>query len=35
MAYYASAEGFLARHLGGRAQVPTEAEAKKLATVRK
>ncbi|HEU4338791.1 MAG TPA: S9 family peptidase [Planctomycetota bacterium] len=35
MAYYASAEGFLAKHLGGRAQAPTEAEAKKLAAVRK
>lgn len=35
MAYYASAEGFLAKHLGGRAQPPTEVEAKKLAEVRK
>jgi dipeptidyl aminopeptidase/acylaminoacyl peptidase len=35
MAYYASAEGFLAKHLGGRAQAPTDAEAKKLAAVRK
>ena len=35
MAYYASAEGFLAKHLGGRAQAPTESEAQKLAAVRK
>jgi dipeptidyl aminopeptidase/acylaminoacyl peptidase len=35
MAYYASAEEFLAKHLGGRAQPSTESEAKKLAAVRK
>ena len=35
MAFYASAEAFLAKHLGGRALAPTEAEAKKLLTVRK
>jgi dipeptidyl aminopeptidase/acylaminoacyl peptidase len=35
MAYYAAAEAFLAKHLGGRAQEPTEAEARKLAAVRK
>jgi dipeptidyl aminopeptidase/acylaminoacyl peptidase len=35
MAFYASAEAFLAKHLGGRALPPTEAESKKLAEVRK
>ncbi|HZN63169.1 MAG TPA: prolyl oligopeptidase family serine peptidase, partial [Planctomycetota bacterium] len=35
MAFYASAEAFLAKHLGGRTQPPTEAEAKLLAAVRK
>jgi dipeptidyl aminopeptidase/acylaminoacyl peptidase len=35
MAFYASAEAFLAKHLGGRAQPPTDAEAKLLASVRK
>ena len=35
MAYYAAAERFLAKHLGGRAQPPTEAESKLLDSVRK
>ena len=35
MAYYASAEAFLAKHLGGRALAPTAAESATLKTVRK
>ena len=34
MAFYAAAEGFLAKHLGGRAQPPTEEEAALLEKVR-
>jgi len=34
IAFYAAAEQFLARHLGGRAEPPSESEAKLLATVR-
>ena len=34
MAFYAEAEAFLARHLGGRAEAPTTAEADRLAKVR-
>ena len=35
MAFYAAAEEFLAKQLGGRAQPPTESEAKLLGAVRK
>ena len=35
VAFYAAAEQFLARHLGGRLEPPSEAEAKLLAAVRK
>jgi dipeptidyl aminopeptidase/acylaminoacyl peptidase len=35
MAYYASAEAFLAKHLGGRIEAPSEAEAQRLKEVRK
>jgi dipeptidyl aminopeptidase/acylaminoacyl peptidase len=35
MAFYAAAEQFLARHIGGRAEPPSEAEAALLATLRK
>ena len=35
MAFYASAEAFLAKHLGGRAQPSTESESKLLSAVRK
>ncbi|MGH9862758.1 MAG: prolyl oligopeptidase family serine peptidase, partial [Candidatus Acidiferrales bacterium] len=34
MAFYAAAEAFLAKYLGGRSEPPSEAEAKLLAGVR-
>jgi hypothetical protein len=35
MAFYAASEQFLARCLGGRAEPPSEAEAKLLASIKK
>jgi hypothetical protein len=35
MAFYAEAEQFLQRHLGGQAEPPTSDEASRIATLRK